>query len=415
MRSSSFGLLVSALLACATGCGSSKISASQVGDPGASASGGAGSAQGSGGFRSGSGGGLDLGSLDSEAAGAGGVDEAVCGGTTLAATPKVVNVLLVVDKSSSMTATPTGFGDSKWNGLRSALNDALDATSGKVAFGLDFFPSSGDASVPLPNRCAVPASADPAVAVAADASTVTAIKKALTDNSPAGSTPTAAALGRALAYFTKGAGAALKGEHYVLLATDGGPNCDAALSCEAASCTVNMDGLCPSSTNCCDPKVDPDGPGKCLDDGSTLAMVSQLAKANIKTFVVGIPGTEAYGSTLAAIATAGGEPNPSAPPAYFAVSAAGGVKALSQVLTNITTGLITSCELTLSTEPPDLEKINVVIDGQTLLEGDPNGWSLDQTSTPPTIVLKGATCASVTKSGAEKLSVTFGCPTEHIK
>jgi hypothetical protein len=360
-------------------------------------------------------GGLDLGNIDSGSAGAAGSDGPVCGGTTLAASPKVVNVLLVVDKSSSMTATPTGFGDSKWNGLRSALSSALDATSGKVAYGLDFFPSSGSPSVPLPNGCALPASGDPAVAIAADALTVAAIKKALTDNSPAGATPTAAALGRALSYFTKGAGAALKGEHYVLLATDGGPNCDDSLSCQAATCTVNMDGLCPASTNCCDVKLDPQGPGKCLDDGATVAMVKELAKANIKTFVVGIPGTEAYGSTLDSLATGGGEPNPNAPPSYFAISASGGVKALSQVLTNITTGLITSCELVLSEQPPDLDKINVVIDGKTILEGDADGWSLDQTSTPPTIVLKGATCATVSKSGAEKLSVTFGCPTEHVK
>ena len=413
MSYSSLTWLVPALLLCA-GCGSSNSTISQVSDAGATSSGGAGATgAAAGASSSAASGGLDVGAMDS--AGAGGVDGPVCGGTTLAASPKVVNVLLVVDKSSSMTATPTGFGDTKWNGLRSALSAALDATSGKVAFGLDLFPSSGNASIPLPNGCALPTSGDPAVPVAAGAPTVAAIKKALADNSPAGATPTAAALGRALVYFTTGAGGALKGEHYVLLATDGGPNCDDSLSCQASTCTVNMDGLCPASTNCCDPKLDPQGPGKCLDDGATVAMVKQLAKANIKTFVIGIPGTEAYGSTLDSLATEGGEPNPSAPPAYFAVTASGGVKALSQVLTNITTGLITSCDLVLSKEPPDLEKINVVIDGQTLLEGDPNGWSLDQSSTPPTVVLKGSTCASVTKSGAEKVSVTFGCPTEHVK
>jgi len=358
-------------------------------------------------------GGADLGNLEPDSAGAAGSNEALCGGTTLAASPRLVNVLLVVDKSSSMSATPMGFGDSKWNGLRTALTSALDAAGGKVAFGLDFFPSSGSPSVPLPNGCALPTGGAPTVAVAVQA--VSAIKKALTDNSPAGATPTAAALGRALAYYTTGVGATLKGEHYVLLATDGGPNCDDALSCEATSCTVNMDGLCPASANCCDPQLDPSGPGKCLDDGATIAMVKQLSKANVKTFVVGIPGTEAYRPTLESLAIEGGEPNPNAPPSYFAISAADGVKALSQVLTHITTGLITSCDLVLEQQPPNLEKINVVIDGKTVLEGDADGWSLDQSSMPPTIVLKGATCDRVSQSGAEKLSVTFGCPTEHVK
>ena len=347
--------------------------------------------------------------------GAGGEASVTCGGTTLAASPKQVNVLLVVDKSSSMSSTPAGFGDSKWSGLRAALNAALDATQGKVAFGLDFFPSSGDASVPLANVCALPASGAPAIGIAASASNLLAIKEQLSKNTPAGATPTAAALRRALNYYTEGAGAQLAGEHYVLLATDGGPNCDDSLSCAASACTVNMDGSCPANTNCCDPKLDPAGPGKCLDDAGTTAVVKELAAVGVKTFVVGIPGTEAYGSTLDTLAIAGGEQNPDAPPNYFSVSASGGVKALSQVLTNITTGLITSCSLVLQEEPPDINQINVVVDGQTILEGSADGWALDRTTNPPTIELKGTTCETVRTSGAQKLSITFGCPTEHVK
>jgi hypothetical protein len=326
-----------------------------------------------------------------------------------------VNVLLVVDKSSSMKSTPDGFGDSKWNGMRDALSAALDASQGKVAFGLDLFPSSGDAAIPLSNACALPTAGSPTVEVGADPAAVKAIKQALADNSPAGATPTAAALARALAYYTNGAGKDLVGDHYVLLATDGGPNCNEALSCLAAACTVNMDGICPAATNCCDSKIDPEGPGKCLDDGASIAMVKALAQAQVKTFVVGIPGTEAYGETLNALANEGGAVNPNAPPAYFAVSATGGVKALSQALTKITTGLITDCALVLGEDPPDYDQINVVIDGKTIPEGDPNGWALDATNSPPTVVLNGTTCEALRTAGAERLNVTFGCPTEHVK
>ncbi|HWZ87748.1 MAG TPA: hypothetical protein VNW92_02825, partial [Polyangiaceae bacterium] len=354
---------------------------------------------------------------DSFAGEGGEIPMAICGGTDLAASPKPVNILLVVDKSSSMTDTPVGFGDTKWNGIRTALGTAIDATKGQVAFGLDFFPSSGSASTALANVCQLPTSAAPTVPIAAGLATNSAIEKALADNAPAGATPTAAALGRALTYFKTGPGAALPGGHYVLLATDGGPNCDAALTCTAASCTTNMDGkMCGSPTaNCCDPKLDPQGPSSCLDDAATIAAVAQLAKANVKTFVVGIPGTEAYQSTLDAVATAGGEPNPNAPPSFFSVSAAGGVKALSQVLTNIATGLITSCELVLSADPPNYDQINVVIDGTTILEGSADGWTLDTTNKPPTVVLKGATCKAVETNGAQQLSITFGCPTQHVK
>jgi hypothetical protein len=353
--------------------------------------------------------------VGSSAAGESGASAVTCGGTNLAANPKPVNVLLVVDKSSSMKDSPIGFGDTKWNGIRTAIGTAIDATKGQVAFGLDFFPSSGSASGQLASVCELPQSGVPTVGVAAGSATNSAIKTALANNSPAGATPTAAELGRALAYFTTGPGAALPGLHYVLLATDGGPNCDGSLSCPAASCTVNMDGVCPMGTNCCDPNLDPAGPTKCLDDVATIAVVKEMAKANVKTFVVGIPGTEAYQPTLDAVATAGGVPNPNAPPTFFAVTASGGVKALSQVLSNITTGLITTCELVLSADPPDYEQINVVIDGATIPEGSADGWILDATSKPPTIVLKGATCRSVETSGAQQLSVTFGCPTVHVK
>lgn len=409
MKVSTIAWSVPVALLCAVACGSARESqldgSANTGGSGAAA----GHSAGISGFGS-----IDVGASNGEG-GAAGDGTVTCGGVALAANPQPVDVLLVVDKSSSMKATPPGFGDTKWNGLRSALRSALDATDANVAFGLDFFPSSGNAAVPLSNSCGLPASGAPTVEVAAGQATKTAIENALADNSPAGATPTAAALARALAYYTQGAGKALIGQHYVLLATDGGPNCDDSLSCQAATCTVNMDGLCPPGTNCCDPKVDPAGPGKCLDDGATVAMVKELAKANVKTFVIGIPGTEAYGDTLDAVATAGGVQNPNAPPRYFAVSASGGVKALSEVLTNITTGLITSCSLVLEKDPPDHDKINVIIDGRTIPEGAADGWALDETSTPPTVVLKGSTCAAVSTLGASKLSISFGCPTEHVK
>ncbi|HKO51737.1 MAG TPA: hypothetical protein VJV79_28700 [Polyangiaceae bacterium] len=394
---------------CAVACGSAQESRLDGSGSTAGSGGAAGHAAASAGSGS-----IDVGVGNGDAGAAG--DRGVsCGGVALAAGPQQVQVLLVVDKSLSMNVTPTGFGDTKWNGLRSALRSAVDATDGNVAFGLDFFPSSGAATVPLANGCELPSSSVPTVEVGSSAATKTAIENALAENSPAGATPTAAALARALSYFTKGAGKTLLGKHYVLLATDGGPNCDDSLSCEADTCTVNMDGLCPTGTNCCDPKIDPAGPGKCLDDGATVAMVEALAKANVKTIVVGIPGTEAYGDTLDAVATAGGVQNPTAPPSYFAVSASGGVNALSQVLTNITTGLITSCSLVLENDPPDHDQINVIIDGRTIPAGAVDGWELDETSTPPTVVLKGSTCEAVSTAGASKLSITFGCPTEHVK
>jgi len=238
------------------------------------------------------------------------------------------------------------------------------------------------------------------------------ILKALDSNPPWGGTPTAAALARADAYFTTGAGKSLKGEKYVLLATDGGPNCNDALRCDIDQCTVNIEGKAcgPAGTNCCDPNVDELGPTNCLDEDASVAAVAALAKHGIKTFVVGIPGTEAYESTLDALAAKSGVENPDAPPAYFAVSAKSGAAGLSSTLERITAGLITSCRLQLESVPPVLNDVYVVIDGVEIKHDDPDGWIYDRAVTPPAIVLQGKTCEKLETQGAQYINVSYGCP-----
>jgi hypothetical protein len=338
-----------------------------------------------------------------------------CGKTDLAAEPPLVSVLVVVDKSSSMTGTPTGFTEDKWTALGAALGEALDAAKDGVAFGLDFYPLGDDRDPTAPvDTCEMPTNSDILVPIGPGTSTVPLIDDALADYAPAGGTPTAAALARALDYFTSGDGASLGGDRYVLLATDGGPNCNPDLACELGTCTLNMDGLDCGGQNCCDADLDPDGPLSCLDEDETVAQVDALANAGVKTFVVGIPGTRAYGSTLDAMAVAGLAENPSAPPSYYRVESMGGTEGLAEVLTRITRGVIQSCRLQLSSTPddPDYEGLlNVEIDGQDVPQMGDDGWEVDRTTSPPTIVLKGATCEYMETHGAEQVSITYGCPT----
>lgn len=338
--------------------------------------------------------------------------DAACGESAAEATARKVNVLLVVDKSGSMLDKPTGFTVDKWTALKSAMGDALGAVKLDISFGLDLFPATGDPQNPTPLACEMPSSAAITVPVAAGTTSVPAIIAALKVADPGGGTPTSAALQRALAYFTTGAGATLKGDKYVLLATDGGPDCNAALTCDAATCTTNMDGKCPASpANCCDPtKFGTDAGTRCLDDGATKTQIEALAKKGIKTFVVGIPGSEAYKASLDAFAVAGGEVNPNAPPKYFAVDAAGGTQGLSTVLASITKQLVTSCSLKLTSQPQDTRLINVLVDGVRVAKGT-DGWTLDEATTPPTIQLLGSTCAKVEADGVQSVQVLLGCRT----
>jgi hypothetical protein len=342
---------------------------------------------------------------------AGGAD---CGSTKVAADPPVVNVLVVVDKSLSMDDKPTGFATTKWAALQTAMATALGQTKAKISYGLDLYPYSGTSGEALTDSCQMPDGDAVVVPVQAGTKSTPLILAALKANPPSGGTPTAAALARADAYFTTGDGKALKGEKYVLLATDGGPNCnlDPTFKCDIAACTVNMDGkMCgPAGTNCCDTKVDKLGPTNCLDEDASVAAVKALAKHGIKTFVVGIPGTEAYATTLDALAAESGIENPDAPPAYFAVSAKSGAAGLSSVLERITTGLVTSCRLQLQAVPPVLNDVYVVIDGVEVKHGDADGWDYDDSVSPPAVVIKGATCDKLETDGAQYINVSYGCP-----
>ncbi|HEV8548196.1 MAG TPA: vWA domain-containing protein [Polyangiaceae bacterium] len=350
-------------------------------------------------------------------AGASGADN--CGATALEAAPPRVNVLLVVDKSSSMSITAE-FPDGRWAALGAALGAALDQTQARLSYGLELFPFASDPGA-VPSRCETPTDLDVLVPIGAGDKTVPAIEKALAQYDPAGGTPTADALAHALDYFETGAGKDLDGTSYVLLATDGGPNCNGDLTCDATACVPNIEDANATTQcmgNCCDAAVDDRGPLNCLDEDRTVAKVRDLAKAGVKTFVVGIPGSQFFASTLDKLAQAGQVPNPDAPPSYYAVTAADGAQGLTDVLTRITRGLITSCRLQLTSTPGNAHYetlLNVVIDGDEVPQAGADGWTVDRTTTPPTIVLAGKTCDYMEEHGAERVQITYGCPTVTVR
>ncbi|HVJ14565.1 MAG TPA: vWA domain-containing protein [Polyangiaceae bacterium] len=322
-----------------------------------------------------------------------------CGRTPFASQPTPVNVLWVIDQSLSMTQNEIEAGATRWDALIPAVEAALSGSQENISYGLYLYPA-GDA-------CGVSAEIDVAVEAAADAEAD--ITAALNAAEPAGGTPTAQALATARTYFTTGAGADLEGDNYVLLATDGGPNCNEDLTCEAAQCTLNIEqlGVCEDqSINCCD-----GDPTQCLDDAATLAAVQGLAEDNVKTIVVGIPGTEDYATLLESLADAGGVTNPDGPPSYFVVEA-GNAAGLEEVLSSITMGVIRSCEFQLEEQPPDIDGLRVYI-GDDEIEYDADGmegWTFsDPMTEPPTVVLVGTTCEDIKQTGAQEVNVIYDC------
>jgi hypothetical protein len=334
-----------------------------------------------------------------------------CGVTSVEASFSAANVLLVIDKSSSMDDQPQGFELKKWAALKAALAPALEAAQDEMSFGLLLYPFNEQAKIPLDcfeDCCQVPAGpAALEVEIERGSRSAAQVMAALDAAAPGGGTPTAAALDAALAYFTTGAGKDLKGDRFVLLATDGGPNCgESSTICTADRCTPNLDGLCPSTEgNCCR------GEGSyCLDDTAVLQKIRALADASVPTFVIGIPGTEQYAEYLDAFATAGGVPNPKQHPAYYAVSAEGGVDGLARTFRDITTHLVRSCDVDLGAVAPDKELVNVAIDCEIVRSEDGAGWNISDDA-PTALVLTGDTCDRVKREGARRIDVVYGCPT----
>jgi hypothetical protein len=327
-------------------------------------------------------------------------------------------MLLVIDKSYSMASTPAGFTTDKWTAMKSALTATLTGAADRIDFGLVLFPYQATATpIAAPSCgarcCEMPASGVLNIGVEDGATGVPKIVSALNATAASGATPTAKALSTALAYFTTGAGATLPGDRLVLLATDGGPNCNAALTCGADTCTDNIDGTCPLDGGSCCAGAARDA---CLDDAATVAKVRELKDvASVQTLVVGIPGSEKYKSTLDALALAGGRPAQGAPQSYYAVTSGGSAPGgLANVLQAITRTLITSCRLQLTSTPPNFGLLNVSIDGDTLPKAGADGWDLDTSTSPPTVVLKGATCARIETAGAQNVQILYGCPTEIV-
>jgi hypothetical protein len=240
---------------------------------------------------------------------------------------------------------------------------------------------------------------------------------------PGGGTPTAQALRSALTYFTTGAGSGLQGQKVVLLATDGGPNCNDSLTagCPGDACTQDIDGKpadCGVTMSCCD--VAKLGPGVaigCLDTTAVLAAIQALSDAGIPTIVLGIPGTESYTAVMDQMAKAGGMPDPSTN-SYYAANAANGVRGLTQTIADITVQLVQKCDLQLDQEPQDPDKVSVALNCVMITKstGDAGTgqWTLDSTTFPPTVRLLGDTCTRVETSGVQRLDVLYGCvgPTE---
>jgi hypothetical protein len=187
----------------------------------------------------------------------------------------------------------------------------LAAKGATLRLGLTTFPAGTVCEPPLAPTVALPAP------TANDVGTSTVLQNnasqitlQLQAKVPVGGTPTGAALTlmSTLTGLTSNDGRA----DYVVLLTDGLPNCNAnnanSLCACGASCTPAQTSACQCTASICSGALCSSG---CLDRAATVNAVSALAAAGVKTIVVGFGAdtlTTAATPVLDGMARAGGAP-----------------------------------------------------------------------------------------------------------
>jgi hypothetical protein len=216
----------------------------------------------------------------------------------------------------------------------------------------------------------------------------------------------------------------LLGKTYVILLTDGAPNCNATTPCGADTCSINVEGGCDPanpSLNCCDPSFG-QGYVYCTDADPTIAAVASLAKSKIPTFVVGMPGTADYQDLLDDVAVAGGTSRPTRPH-YYPVS---GSADLTATLQSIALQVAVQCQVSLATPPPDPRLVNVYFDKRVVKLDPENGWTWGSpdggsgtleggpdaaSGGSMRIDIVGEACDELKRGDVFELQVVAGCPT----
>ncbi|MEI9952101.1 MAG: vWA domain-containing protein [Pseudomonadota bacterium] len=334
-------------------------------------------------------------------------DAALCGNQQIPAVSDPPNLYFVVDRSGSMIDKPAGSAFTKYESARIAISVMLRAVGHRVRYAAGVYPALLNQEGCAPGMPLFPISAGDSPKYAAmgeNGPVLSELLKRLGNSPPTlgAGTPTAATL-RELEPTILG----LDGKKtYVVLMTDGAPNCNPGLRCGVDACIPNIEHFssadvnCDDSFNCCSPQIG----GDCVDADASEAAVLDYEKAGVDTFVVGMPGSEAYGKVLNRLAIAGNTARPG-DTAYYAVS---DTDELSLALRSIGAQVAISCDLPLTEAPEDPALVNVYFDDQVVPKSDKDGWRY---SGDDSIEFVGPTCDTLSAGDVLNVQVLSGCPT----
>ncbi len=357
------------------------------------------------------------------------------------------NVMFLVDNSGSMAVPldpaaagcPAGCGTgsapcpascpTRHREFQRVLGDFLAGANTVARFGGTSFPSDATCGPPRSVDVALPPpTGDDVGADGVLAEHAQRLTERVAALQPAGGTPTAAALAFV------GSQASLREDDgrddYVVLLTDGLPNCNDAnpaqvCGCDAATCGTCAGGVCAAqreacrcTTASCDGALCSRG---CLDADTTVAEVARLRAGGLRTAVIGF-GAEARAGdgpeVLARLARAGGFTRRCAGDGECGASRcvagacedalflAGDGDELAAALRAVSAALPPSpCEFHLVSPPTDEALLAVRVDGEHVPAGAQT-WRYEASRS--TVIFEGELCARLTATTtAAPLAVEF--------
>jgi hypothetical protein len=147
----------------------------------------------------------------------------------------------------------------------------------------------------------------------------------------------------------------------------------------------------------------PGATANCLDTQATIDAVTGLKAADVKTYVIGMQGSEPYERQLDQLAVAGGTAR-DIEPRYYRVDTAD-AQALTEALTRVVNDILASCTVTLA--GPYYDPANVVVQEQDVpVPQDPqNGWTL----AGDRLTFHGASCDKLLANDRAGLTIHAGC------
>ncbi len=297
-------------------------------------------------------------------------------------------VMIVLDRSASMT---TDFdGGTRWTKITAAVKQVVTSLQGQIGWGLTVFPHDSD--------CGTSASVDAQIA----SMNATAIGAKISSYTPDGNTPTADAIDKAAAYMASRTSANPK---YLLLSTDGEPNCGAI----GNQCVCLFGGTPDAQGQCHSGAI---STGACVnvptDDGAAKAeaALSAAAAKGIHTFVIGVAADSSDASELDKLATSGAEPRAGSLKYYAVGSEADLVTSVNTIASQII-----SCSFGVTSTPPtDTTLVTIKVNGSALAQDTThvNGW--DFSSNQTSLVFYGAACQTLQANSNSTVQAIYACP-----